>query len=163
MSMTNRSSHEPEGYNCPFCRIARGEEGPDMWTGQSDVFYRTEQVTAFVNARWWVNNPGHALVIPNQHIENIYGLVPEIAVHVHEAARQVAIAFKQVYGCAGTSTRQHNEPAGYQEIWHYHLHVFPRYNGDELYERTSEHRRTTAEERLPYAEKLRAYFNGLYS
>lgn len=157
------SRHEPEGYNCPFCRIARGEDGDDLWTAQSDVFYRTEPVTAFISARWWVNNPGHALVIPNQHIENIYELVPEIAVHVQEAARQVAIAFKQVYGCDGTSTRQHNEPAGYQEVWHYHLHVFPRYAGDELYERTREHRLTTAEERLPYAERLRVYFNGLHS
>lgn len=162
MNETFRSSHMPAGYDCPFCRIVRGGVNPG-WTVQSDIFYQNAEVTAFINGRWWVNNPGHALVIPNRHIENIYELTPEIAVHVHEAVRQVAIAFKKVYGCDGTSTRQHNEPAGYQEVWHYHMHVFPRYNGDELYERTSEHRRTTAEERLPYAEKLRAYFNGLHS
>ena len=154
------SRHAPDGYECPFCRIARGTEGSDLWTVQSDVFYRDAQVTAFINARWWVNNPGHAVVIPNEHIENIYELVPDIAVHVHEAARRIAIAFKQVYGCDGTSTRQHNEPAGYQEVWHYHPHVFPRYNGDALYERTADHRLTTAEERLPYADKLRVYFDG---
>ena len=72
MNESYRSSHAPEGYDCPFCRIARGEDGDALWTVQSDVFYRTGFVTAFVNARWWVNNPGHAIVIPNQHVENIY-------------------------------------------------------------------------------------------
>ena len=152
--------HAPDDYQCPFCRIVHGENTAGPWTVPSDVFYRSDHVTAFVSALWWVNNAGHAIVIPNQHIENIYGLVPEIAIHVHEAARQIALAFKQVYQCDGTSTRQHNEPADYQEIWHYHLHVFPRYSNDQLYERTGEHRLTTPEERLPYATRLRAYFDG---
>ena len=156
-------SHAPAGYDCPFCRVVRGDFGADAWTTASDVFYRTDYVTAFINARWWVNNPGHALVVPNAHIENIYELVPEIAVHVHEAARQIAIAFKQVYHCDGISLRQHNEPSGYQEVWHYHLHVFPRYEGDQLYERTHEHWLPTSDERRPYADKMRAYFDGNHS
>jgi histidine triad (HIT) family protein len=75
---------------------------------------------------------------------------------VHETARQIAIAFKCVYDCDGTSTRQHNEPAGNQDVWHYHLHVFPRYAGDDLYR--SQRRPTIVEERLPYAARLRSYF-----
>jgi hypothetical protein len=47
--------------------------------------------------------------------------------------------------------RQHNEPAGNQEVWHYHLHVFPRYARDDLY--GSLYRETTLEERLPYARR----------
>lgn len=156
-------SHAPENYQCPFCRIVNGDCASDLWTVPADVFYQNDHVTAFISARWWVNNAGHAIVIPNRHIENIYDLVPEIAVHIHEAARQIAIAFKHVYECDGTSTRQHNEPAGYQEVWHYHLHVFPRYTNDQLYERTQEHRHMTPEERLPYATRLRAYFDGNYS
>jgi histidine triad (HIT) family protein len=149
--------HAPEGYECPFCRVVAGLENPG-WNHPSDVFWQTDTITALINPRWWVNTPGHALILPNRHIENIYDLTPDIAVHVHEAARQVAIAFKRVYGCEGTSTRQHNEPAGYQEVFHYHLHVFPRYHGDQLYERHAEFRTTTPEERLPFAEKLRHYF-----
>jgi histidine triad (HIT) family protein len=152
----NSFSHAPADYVCPFCAIARRET--HLETQVSDIFYQTEHITAFIASRWWPNNPGHALIIPNQHIENIYDLVPEIAVHVHEAARQVAIAFKHVYGADGTSTRQHNEPAGYQEVFHYHLHVFPRYHNDYLYDLSSQRRKTTPEERLVYAEKLRAYF-----
>jgi histidine triad (HIT) family protein len=153
-------NHASEGYECHFCRIINGLDN-EGWNTQSDVFWRTEHITALINTRWWVNTPGHALILPNRHIENIYDLTPDIAVHVHEAARQVAIAFKRVYGCNGTSLRQHNEPAGYQEVFHYHLHVFPRYHNDQLYERNSEHRLSTPEERLPYALKLRAYFEQL--
>lgn len=151
-------SHAPAGYDCPFCRIVHGGSNIPPYTTQHDVIYATDHVTAFLSAHWWPQNPGHAIVVPNAHIENIYSLTPDLAAHVHEAARQIAIAFKWVYDCDGISTRQHNEPGGYQEVWHYHLHVFPRFTGDQLYERTHEYRLTTPEERLPYAEKLRAYF-----
>lgn len=70
----------------------------------------------------------------------------------------MAIAFKRVYGCDGVSTRQHNEPAGNQEVWHYHLHVFPRYVDDDLYDLTAQRRLTTPDERQPYADRLRRYF-----
>ena len=59
---------------------------------------------------------------------------------------------KAAFSCDGVSTRQHNEPAGYQEVWHYHLHVFPRYGADELYRSSA--RRTTVDERAPYAASL---------
>ncbi len=93
-------NHAPEGYACHFCRIINGLDN-EGWNCQSDVFWRTEHITALVNTRWWVNTPGHVLVLPNRHIENIYDLTPDIAVHVHEAARQVAIAFKKCMGVTG--------------------------------------------------------------
>jgi len=40
---------------------------------------------------------------------------------------------KQAWKCDGVSTRQHNEPAGNQDVWHYHMHVFPRWDNDDLY------------------------------
>ena len=48
-------------------------------------------------------------------------------------AQQVALAMKRAWAPEGVSTRQHNEPAGNQHVWHYHLHVFPRFEGDMLY------------------------------
>ena len=56
----------------------------------------TSDVTAFIGLYWWPNNPGHVIIVPNRHIENIYDLTPDIAVYVHELARQVAIAFKEL-------------------------------------------------------------------
>ena len=147
-------SHAPTGYECPFCAIVRREELPAPWTVDSDVVHRDDATTAWVNVRWWENNPGSVVVVPNRHVENIFTLDRELAGHVHETARRVALALKREYRCDGVSTRQHNEPGADQEVWHYHLHVFPRYVGDGLY--GSPARLTTAEERLPYADRLRA-------
>ncbi len=156
-------NHAPENYDCLFCKIAKGIEDEAIWNRQSDVFYQTEHITAMINPRWWPNNNGNVMIIPNQHIENIYDVPPETHTRIYEAARQVAIAFKQVHGCDGVSTRQHNEPGGLQEVFHYHLHMFPRYFNDYLYDLTHHHRVTTPAERLPYVEKLKAYFDGLHS
>ena len=147
-------NHAPEGYDCPFCRLVCGFDTDR--SSQQDVVYRDDDVTAFLSAGWWPNSPGNILVVPNERYENTYDLPPELATPIQRVAREVAIAFKETYGAQGVSTRNHNEPAGMQDVWHYHLHVFPRYEGDALYL----HRRgsSTPEERLPYATKLRAFF-----
>lgn len=149
--MTAPRLHAPAGYECPFCTIVGGGENPP-WTVRSDVVFQGDATTAWVNRRWWQNNAGNVVVVPNVHVENIYGLGRELAGEVHETARRIALAMKAAYGCDGISTRQHNEPAGDQEVWHYHLHVFPRYEGDDLYR--SPYRLTTVEERRSHAERL---------
>jgi histidine triad (HIT) family protein len=98
-------------------------------------------------------------VVPDEHVENIYELVPELAVHVHEAARQVALALKQVYRCDGITTWKHNEPAGRQPvILALSLARLATLRCRRLYELSQQHRYTEPEERKPYAERLRAYF-----
>lgn len=149
-------THAPQDYICPFCAVVAGHDNPYPYTTRSDVVWRDEHTVAFINAHWWPNNAGHTLVIPTRHVENLYTLTPDLAAHLHETTRQVALAMKEAYGCDGISTRQHNEPGGDQEVWHYHLHVFPRYHGDRLYQLTEAHRLTTPEERAPYAARLRA-------
>jgi histidine triad (HIT) family protein len=152
-------SHAPDNYHCWFCDIVQGSRKPS--TQPEDVIWRTDAITAFIGSHWWPNNPGHVIIIPNTHYEALYDIPPETGATIFEASRQVAIAFKRVYQCDGTSTRQHNEPAGYQEIFHYHLHVFPRYENDYLYDLTHQRRESAPEDRLPYARKLRAYFDAL--
>ena len=153
-------NHAPPDYACPFCEVAAG--GGDALTQPEDVVYRDEWVTAFIASHWWPNNPGHVIIVPNVHYESIYDLPDDVAAHIHHTAREIAIAFKVVYGCGGTSTRQHNEPAGSQDVWHYHMHVFPRYRNDYLYDLTHRRHQTSLEERRPYADKLRLYFDGRY-
>ncbi|MDQ0229057.1 HIT family protein [Metabacillus malikii] len=129
----NRYSHAPEEYECPFCRIVAGIEKQNKGTKQRDIIYQNHDVTAFVASKWWPNNKGHVLVVPNQHYENMYELPANIAAEIHRAAQLTAFAMKNTYHCDGISTRQHNEPAGNQDVWHYHLHVYPRYENDNLY------------------------------
>jgi histidine triad (HIT) family protein len=145
-------AHAPPGYECPFCAMVRGEDN-EPWSTQADVVHRDATTTAWVNGRWWVNNPGAVIVVPNAHVENLYGIDRELAGDIHETARRIALAMRAAFACEGTSTRQHNEPGGMQEVWHYHLHVFPRWVGDDLYR--AEARLTTQAERAPYVAALR--------
>ena len=121
-----------------------------------DVVWRDERTTAFISPRWWPKNHGHVLVIPNEHVENLYAIDDDLLGAVYATAKRIAIGLKEAYRCDGTSTRQHNEPAGDQDVWHVHVHVFPRYPGDRLYQRHEELRWATPAERAPYAAKLRA-------
>ncbi|MBO0992765.1 HIT family protein [Bacillus sp. SD088] len=148
-------SHKPEAYECPFCRIVSGNERPNKGTKQRDIIYQNKHVTAFIASKWWPNNKGHVLVIPNKHFENIYALPAEMAAEIHRAAQLTALAMKHTYGCDGISTRQHNEPAGNQDVWHYHLHVYPRYANDTLY--LTKGYGTEPDQRHFYAEKLRSW------
>ncbi len=150
-------NHAPEEYDCPFCRLVRGEK--TGVSSQEDVIYRDADVTAFMVAGWWPNNRGHVLIVPNVHYENIYDLPPDLGTPIQRVSRDIALAFKATYGCDGVSTRQHNEPCGMQDVWHYHVHVFPRYRDDQLY--VTRRERSTAEGRRTYAEKLRAYLGTL--
>ena len=154
-------SHEPHGYVCPFCRLVAGVEDERRINTQRDIVRRGELATAFVSPRWWPNNHGHVLVVPNAHHENLYDLPPRYGHAVHDLVREVAIAMRNVYGCDGTSVRQHNEPAGDQDAWHYHVHVFPRYVGDGLYASSPYREFVAPERRWPYANKLRDYFESV--
>jgi len=151
-------NHEPDGYSCPFCRLVAGGEDERRINTQQDVVRRTGPATAFISPRWWPRNHGHVLVVPDAHYENLYDLPARYGHAVHDLVRDVAVAVRETYGCDGTSVRQHNEPAGNQDAWHYHVHVFPRYAGDDLYGSQPYPEFVTAEQRRPYAERLQAFF-----
>ena len=152
-------NHAPPGYRCPFCAVAAALEADYCYTKTDDVVLRTDHVTGFISSHWWPRNPGHVILIPNAHHENIYDLPDELGALLFQASRRVALALKDAYGCEGVSTRQHNEPAGYQDVWHFHLHVFPRYVDDLLYTRTTERFKTTPAQRRPYADNLKRTLN----
>lgn len=149
-------SHEPTGYRCPFCDLLAGNN--DGITAPEDIVRRTDDAAAFIAPRWWPNNLGHALVVPTTHYENLYTIPAHAYRAVGDLVREVAIAVRETYDCDGVSTRQHNEPAGYQDVWHLHVHVFPRYEGDELYESRARPGWATAAERQVYAKRLQTYF-----
>lgn len=150
--------HQPSDYDCPFCRLVRGDDDPI--NDARFVVYADDTALAFVAPKWWVNNPGNVLVIPKRHFENIYEIPDDILGHVYVICKRVAVAMRRAYRCDGTSTRQHNEPGGGQDVWHFHTHVFPRFLGDNLYLDDRKSRYVTAEERLVYVEKLRSHLNG---
>ncbi|MGK3949038.1 HIT family protein [Microbacterium sp. K2] len=147
------TSHEPVGYSCPFCRLVQGIF--DERNLPSDIIAVTERAYARIAPKWWPGNPGAVLVIPREHVENIYDLSPEVGGAVWELTQKVAIGMRSSYDCEGTSIRQHNEPAGNQDVWHLHVHVFPRHAEDRLYQRQDEARWVSPSDREPFALRLR--------
>jgi len=146
-------NHQPSDYECPFCGL--DQEANQI--RQGGIIYQDDRIISFISRDWWPQNPGHVLIIPKLHFENIYTLPFPVSDRIHRFAKCVALALKEVYHCDGVSTRQHNEPAGNQDVWHYHLHVFPRYVGDNLYhEKKAE---SNIEDRIQYVQKLKTYFD----
>jgi histidine triad (HIT) family protein len=139
-------NHAPPDYECFVCNVVAGD------VGDSVVITENEEALAIVSRRVWANGPGHALVVPKTHYENLYDLEDPAALDIGRLTRRIAIALKEAFACDGTSTRQHNEPAGNQDLWHLHVHVFPRYDGDDLY--GSWYRDSTFKERRDFAARL---------
>jgi histidine triad (HIT) family protein len=132
--------------------MVRGEEN-DPWSGQADVVYRDAKTTAWVKGRWWENSAGAVVVVPNTHVENIYALDRELAADIHETARRIAFAMKAASAATASRRVSTMRAGGMQEVWHYHLHVFPRRERDDLY--GSSARLSSPEERAPYVSALR--------
>ena len=149
-------NHAPERYKCPMCQLADGSE--EELTKQADIIYKIQHITSFVAAKFLPNNPGHLVIVPNEHFENLYDISDELLSEVHVFAKKAAIALKKVYSCDGVSIHQHNEPSGNQDMWHFHVHVFPRYENDELYATMKQFRWSQPEERTEFVKKLKAYF-----
>ncbi len=146
-------NHTPENYHCPFCLLIKGIQNEHVRSVQSDIVYHDDVVTAFIGSHQWPNNHGNVIVVPNEHFENIYDLPLRFAQDIHRVAKRLAITMKTVYACDGVSTRQHNEPAGNQDVWHYHLHVTPRYKNDNFY--GTQRQFMESSERAKHAEALK--------
>ena len=70
---------------------------------------------------------------PREHFELLYQLPDDVAARLMIVTRDIAVAIKKAWRPDGVTTRQHNEPAGSQHVWHYHQHVLPRWDNDGLY------------------------------
>lgn len=149
-------NHEPEGYVCPLCQIANGKP-TSIGSQEESVLYRDDAIVAFIAGKWWRSNPGHVIVMPHAHIENLYDMPEDTGHRIFDYSKKVALALKKAYDCDGVSTRQHNEPAGNQDVWHYHLHVQPRYDGDDLYLRHKDTYWPSAAEKQPYVDRLKPH------
>ncbi len=150
-------NHAPKNYRCPICIAISGMENEETLIVQNDIVYKDDLVTAFIGSFFIGKNDGHVIVVPNGHFENIYDLPDEVGGRIFAVGKKLAIAIRETYGCEGITTLQNNEPIGNQHAFHYHFHVFPRYENDNLHANMSDKRQTTPEERAPFAEKLRDY------
>jgi len=78
-------------------------------------------------------NPGHVLVTVKSHVENIFGLDDPLAAAVFQSAARVARAVKKAYAPEGLTLYQANGAAAGQTVFHFHLHIVPRYDKDGMH------------------------------
>lgn len=107
--------------NCVFCRIARGEL-------PASKVYEDDHVLVIMDIQ--SVNPGHMLVLVKAHHDNIYTLDDGLVAAAFGTAARMARAAKQAYGCEGVTLLQANEIAGAQTVFHFHIHVLPRWRDD---------------------------------
>ena len=147
-------NHAPADYICPVCLGINGEISDKTLLLPQDIIYSDNFCTAFINSFWIKNNPGHVIVVPNDHYENIYDMPDDLGAHIFSVARKIATKMREVYGCDGITLLQNNEPAGGQHAFHYHLHIFPRYEKDVLHKHMDNKQLADPAKRLVFATKL---------
>jgi histidine triad (HIT) family protein len=107
--------------DCIFCAIVAGEA--PSHTVDSD-----ERTVSFMDIN--PATPGHALVVPKRHAENIHDIDPDDLSAVAVAAQRLADRMRTALEPAGINLIQANGRAAFQTVFHFHMHVVPRYAGD---------------------------------
>lgn len=147
-------NYAPQDYVCPICLGVKGVENDNTLIRQSDIVYKDDVVIVFVASYFIETCEGHLIVVPVKHHENLYDLPDEVGAQIFKVARKMAVMMRKAYDCEGVTTLQNNEPAGNQHAFHYHLHLFPRYEGDNLHGNMMSKRETTEDERHKYSTKI---------
>lgn len=109
--------------NCIFCKLAAG----DIPTA---TLYEDEDFRVILDAS--PASKGHALIIPKEHYRNLYDLDEGVAAKAMVLAKKMINKLKDMLGCDGYNIVQNNEEAAGQTVFHFHMHLIPRYDGDKV-------------------------------
>lgn len=107
--------------NCIFCKIANGDI-------PSKTIYEDEDFRVLLDLG--PATKGHALILPKNHYKNLYELPDETAAKVMVLAKKMAAQMTEKLGCDGFNLVQNNNEAAGQTVFHFHLHLIPRYKDD---------------------------------
>ena len=109
--------------DCIFCAIAAGD-------GPAEIVQEDEHTVAFMDINPWTR--GHALVIPRNHSRNLYEIGDDDLAHTMAAAKRLALRMRDALGCDGMNVLNSCEPVAWQTVFHFHVHLIPRYEDDPL-------------------------------
>lgn len=109
--------------SCQFCRLVKKED-------EASIVFEDDRTMAFLDIRL-VNN-GRTLVIPKVHYENIYDIPDDEYAYVYRIVKRMASAVRKGVEPEGISITQHNGRAAFQRLFHLHVHVIPRYEGQKF-------------------------------
>ena len=108
--------------NCIFCKLANG----DIPTA---TVYEDEYLRAIMDAA--PANKGHIIILPKSHAADIYELNDEYVSRAFVLAKKLAVALKKLTGYDGVNILQNNGGAAGQTVFHFHVHVIPRFKDDD--------------------------------
>ena len=108
---------------CIFCKIAGGEI-------PSSTVYEDEDFRVILDLG--PASKGHALILPKQHFKDLCELDPAIAAKALPLAGKIGAAMKKALGCTGFNVVQNNGISAGQTVFHFHMHLIPRYEGDQV-------------------------------
>lgn len=108
---------------CIFCKIAAGEI-------PSTTIYEDDDFRVILDIE--PASKGHALILPKEHYANLYELDDELASKVLLVAKKVVTKMTDILGCEGYNIVQNNGEAAGQTVFHYHMHLIPRYQDDQV-------------------------------
>ena len=109
--------------NCIFCKIANGEI-------PSATIYEDEDFRAILDLG--PASKGHALLLPKEHYADLFALPDETAEIVLPVAKKIVSRMKDVLGCDGYNLVQNNGECAGQTVFHFHMHMIPRYKDDKV-------------------------------
>lgn len=109
--------------NCIFCKIANGEI-------PSATIYEDENFRAILDLG--PASKGHALLLPKEHYADLFALPDETAEKVLPVAKKIVSRMKDVLGCDGYNLVQNNGECAGQTVFHFHMHMIPRYKDDKV-------------------------------
>ncbi len=107
--------------NCIFCKIANGEI-------PSKTLYEDDSFRVILDLG--PATKGHALILPKSHYRNIYELPEDIAGEAFKLAKKLAIKESEKLHADGFNIVQNNEEVAGQSVFHFHMHLIPRYKND---------------------------------
>lgn len=109
--------------NCIFCKIAAGEI-------PSATIYEDDDFRVILDIE--PASKGHALILPKEHYANLYELSDELAAKALVVAKKVISKMTDIVGCDGYNVVQNNGEAAGQTVFHFHIHLIPRYQEDDV-------------------------------
>jgi len=119
------------------------------------VIFESKYSVGFLGLHGNEDSGPTVLVASKKHYENLYDWPSEVVTDSFILAKKIAIVLKQEFEVDGTTIWQHNEPAGNQDVWHFHLHVKGRLKSDSLNKKTAY--KLTSIETEDIRQRLRKY------
>ena len=109
--------------DCIFCKLANG-------VFETNTLYEDDQFRVIFDAS--PATKGHVLIIPKEHYANAFEMPEDLIGDAYKLAKKIATALKEITECDGINILQNNGEVAGQTVFHFHIHIIPRYEKGEM-------------------------------